>query len=96
MSTPLDAIVHAVQNITWGEIWSALGATFLFVVGATWRIAAKSARLDDTQDYVEQMATNDLPHSFHVLLNMDKNIAKMSGGDTVDFKELDAKLKGKK
>lgn len=95
MGTPFEAIIHAIQNISWAQLWAAAGSAFVFIIGATWRIASKSKRLDQSQDYVEKMATNDFPHMFHTLVNMDKNIAKMSGGDPVSFSELDA-MKDKK
>lgn len=89
-STPFDALVHAVQNISWGQVWYGIGASFVFLLGLTWRLAKRASRLDSTQDQVQKMATNDFPHMFHTMVNMDKNIAKMSGGDPVDFTEMDA------
>jgi hypothetical protein len=94
--TPLDSLAHALENITWGQVWSAVGASFLFCVGAAWRLSKNAGSLKETQNYVEKMATNDFPHMFHTLVNIDKNIAKSTGGDPVSFTELDAQLKSGK
>ena len=53
-------------------------------------------RLITTENYVEQVATNDLPHIGHTLLNIDKNIAKFTNSDKVDFTELERILAAKK
>lgn len=90
--TPFDAISKIAQDITWGQVC----ATILPFVSGAIAVAVWFRRIHKSLDYVEQMATNDFPHTFHTLLNIDKNIAKMTGGDVVNFTELELELAKKR
>lgn len=96
MPTPLQTIVQYVQNVTWQQVSLWMLGLLGVVMAGTWKASRIANNLQDraqtAEKYVKQMATNDLPHTFHVLLNIDKNIAKMTGGSEVDFTELEIKL----
>ncbi len=93
--TPFDAVVGYVRNITWAEIVGWIFGLVGLVIPMAIKAGKAISDIVQMQKNVTKMATNDLPHMFHTLLNMDKNIAKMTGGDAVDFTELDAMKKDK-
>ncbi|HWR15179.1 MAG TPA: hypothetical protein VN577_10140 [Terriglobales bacterium] len=94
--TPYETVVEFIKSLTWPTV--VLG--FLGVSGSIsalgWKLRGGANRLQSTENYVEQMATNDFPHTFHTLLNIDKNIAKFTGGTEVNFTELEAALAAKR
>lgn len=93
MATPFETIVSSVQAVSWTSVVVFLVGLLSVVASMAWQARGIIARITKAETHVEKMATNDLPHTFHVLLNIDKNIAKLCNGDTADFTELDAQLK---
>ncbi len=81
-ATPFEWVSQHIQLVGWP-----------LVVLAAWKvrgIAAKwNNRIVAAEHHITKMATNEMPHMQRALMNIDKNIAKMSGGDEADFSDLE-------
>lgn len=90
--TPVETLAKVVNDITWGQVWAVVVFVFLNIGVASVAIYRATKQATGARDYIEKMATNDLPHTFRALVNMDKNIAKLSGGESVDWNAVNIEI----
>ena len=94
--TPFRVLVNLVENVSWREVAGIAIALAGMVSVASVQAYRFFFGISVTENHVEVLATNCIPHIRATLANIDKNIAKMSGGEPVDFTALDEALEAKK
>lgn len=90
--TPVDIIANGIKSIGWGTVAALASGAVTGALALGWKIHEYAMRWTIVEGYIAKVSTNDVPHIFHTLINVDKNIAKMSGGDKVDFTELNVQI----
>lgn len=83
--TPLEALEKGLNNVTWAQVWAGVVFVLLNIGAASVAVYRAAKQATGARDYIEKMATNDLPHTFRALVNIDANIAKLSGGNPVNW-----------
>jgi hypothetical protein len=94
--TPFRVLVNLVENVSWREVAGIAIALAGMVSVASVQAYRFFFGISVTENHVEVLATNCIPHIRATLANIDKNIAKMSGGEIVDNTALDQSLEARK